>query len=284
MKVNLRNVKLGDFNLLKIVRKADFGYYLDAKTGNTNDDILLPNGSIEGKNLSIGDEVNAFIYRDSKDRVIATLKAPLAKVGEVAYLKVTSNTKIGSFADFGLEKDILIPLREQKYRLDEGQKYLLYIYEDKTGRLAATTDIDKYLEELEINQGEKISGIVYGFQTNGSLRVAIDGKYKGVVLKNEYFTNFKIGDKVEGVVKRIYDDGIVGIRLRATKLEERSELQKKIVKYLEENDGVMKFNDKSSPESIKEQFNTSKNYFKIALGGLMKQDVISQDEFGTKLK
>lgn len=285
MNRRLQNVKIGDFNTLKVARLAAFGYYLDAGTGNTSDDILLPMASALGGKISVGDELDVFIYRDSEDRVVATLKKPLAKVGEIAKLTITSNTRIGAFANFGLEKDILIPLREQKYNLNEGESYLLYIYEDKTGRLAATTDIDKYVEEMpDAVAGEKVKGIVYGFQTNGSLRVAIDHKYRGVVLKNEYFNEVKVGDEIEGTIKRIYEDGIVGIRPRGTKLEERDTLQQKIVDYLNENGGVMTFNDKSTPESIKNQFNTSKNYFKIALGGLMRQGVIEQDEFGTKLK
>lgn len=280
-----KNIKLGDFNNLKVARIADFGYYLDSETGNTSDDILLPKGSALGREINLGDELHVFIYRDSQDRIIATLKTPIAKVGELANLSITSITKIGAFANFGLEKDILIPLREQKYTLQQGKSYLVYIYEDKTGRLAATTDIDKYLDILEdAVPGGKVKGVVYGYQTNGSLQVAIDSKYRGVVLRNEYFTQVKIGDEIEGTVKRIYEDGIVGIRPRGTKLEERDILSQKILDYLKENDGVMNFNDKSSPESIKKVFNTSKNYFKIALGGLMKQGLIEQDEFGTKLK
>lgn len=278
-------IKIGEYNELEIVREADFGYYLDGGTGKSSDDILLPKGNALGKELKKGDVINAFIYRDSKDRKIATLKEPKITVGEVGYLKIVGISKVGAFANFGLERDVLVPLKEQKYNLQKDKEYLLYMYVDKTGRLAATTDIDRYLEIMEdVNVGDEVSGIVYGYQTNNSLMIAIDGKYKGVILKNEYFTNIKPGDTVHCRVKKLYEDGMVGLTPRKKKLEERNELQEKILKFLKENDGIMSYNDKSTPEEIKKVFNSSKNYFKMALGGLMKEGLIKQDELGTRLK
>lgn len=278
-------INIGDFNEIKVVRKAEFGYYLERGSKRTSDDILLPNGSLDGKEINVGDIVNAFIYRDSRDRLIATLKTPLAVVGDVASLEITQITNFGAFANFGLERDVLVPLKEQKYKLEEGKKYLLYLYLDKTGRLAATTDVDKYLEEMEdVNLMDEVEGIIYGYQTNGSLRVAINSKYRGVVLKNEYFTNIIPGDIIKGKVKKVYEDGIVGLSLRQYKLKERDDLGDKILDYLKENGGEMVYNDKSSPDDIKRVFKTSKNYFKMALGGLMKKGLIEQGAFGTKLK
>ena len=278
-------INIGQFNKMKVVREADFGYYLDRGTRNTSDDILIPTGNLDGREIKVGDEVEAFIYRDSRDRLIATLKKPLAVVGDVALLEVKSITKIGAFVDFGLERDILVPLKEQKYKMEEGKKYLVYIYVDKTGRLAATTEIDKYLDEIEEpKMGTEVSGIVYGYQTNGSLRVAIDNKHRAVVLKNEYFTNIKPGDNIKGKIIKVYEDGIVGLSLRNHKLKERNELGETILNYLKENGGVMSLNDKSTPDEIRNTFKTSKNYFKMALGGLMKKGLIEQDEFGTRLK
>ena len=276
-------INIGQFNKMKVVREADFGYYLDRGTRNTSDDILIPTGNLDGREIKVGDEVEAFIYRDSRDRLIATLKKPLAVVGDVALLEVKSITKIGAFVDFGLERDILVPLKEQKYKMEEGKKYLVYI--DKTGRLAATTEVDKYLDEIEEpKMGTEVSGIVYGYQTNGSLRVAVDNKHRAVVLKNEYFTNIKPGDNIKGKIIKVYEDGIVGLSLRNHKLKERNELGDTILNYLKENGGVMSLNDKSTPDEIRNTFKTSKNYFKMALGGLMKKGLIEQDEFGTRLK
>ena len=278
-------IRMGEFNELEIVRVSAFGYYLNAETGKTTDDILLPINNVVGKELNVKDRVNAFIYRDSKDRLIATLKEPKAKVGDIAYLKIVSVTGLGAFADFGLERDVFIPLKEQSYKLEVEKEYLLYIYVDKTGRLAATTNIDRYLSvKEEVQLGDEVSGIVYGYQTNNSLMIAVDGEFKGVVLKNEYFNDIKPGDKLTLRVKKIYEDGMVGLTPRNQKLAERSSIQTLILDYLKENNGEMPFNDKSKPEDIKRVFKSSKNYFKMALGGLMKEGLIEQGDFGTRLK
>lgn len=278
-------IKIGDFNKLKVARQADFGYYLDAGTGNTSDDVLLPNKSALNKELNIGDEVDAFIYRDSKDRIIATLKRPLATVGDLAYLRVVSTTKIGSFVDFGLERDILVPFKEKLYGLQNNKSYLFYIYLDKTGRIAATTDIDRYLEDTDkYESGDHVKGTVYGFQSNESAMIAVDNMYKGVILKNEYFSEIHPGDVLDLTIIKIYEDGKLGLTPRKAGKIQRTELQDTILEYLKDHDNFMPFNDKSSPEEISETFHVSKNNFKNSLGGLMKRNLVSQDENGTKLK
>lgn len=288
-------INIGEFNILKIVRKADFGYFLDAETGRTDDDILLPTKSALEKELSIGDEIKAFIYRDSKDRMIATLKEPLASVGEIAYLKVVSKTNIGGFIDFGMERDIFVPIKEQTYTIEVGNFYLFYIYLDKTNRIAATTNIDRYLENLDTEEpeeivdskyrvGDEVVGIIYGFQTNGSAMIAVDKLYRGIILKNEYFVDIKEGYELKLRIKKIYEEGKMGLTPRKKAVEERTELEEKIIQYLKKNDGTMTLNDKSSPEDIRKVFQESKNYFKNALGGLMKQGIIEQDVNGTRLK
>lgn len=278
-------INIGNFNKLRIVRRPDFGYFLDAGTGKTSDDILLPNGNALNRELNIGDEVDAFIYTDSKDRVIATLKKPLAEVGEIAYLKVVANTKIGSFIDIGLEKDILVPLKEKLYGLQTDKSYLFYIYLDKTKRIAATTDIDKYLQtESQYKVGDTVKGTVYGFQTNQSVMVAVDNLYQGVILRHEYFTEINAGDVLDLNVIKIYEDGKLGLTPRKRAKEERTELQDTILEYLKSHDGFMIFNDKSSPDDISKAFGVSKNSFKNALGGLMKRGLVTQDEKGTSLK
>lgn len=278
-------INIGNFNKLKIVRRPDFGYFLDAGTSRTSDDILLPNGNALNMELNIGDEVDAFIYTDSKDRVIATLKKPLAQVGEIAYLRVAANTKIGSFIDIGLEKDILVPLKEKLYGLQTDKNYLFYIYLDKTKRIAATTDIDRYLEtESPYKVGDTVKGTVYGFQTNQSVMVAVDNLYQGVILRHEYFTEINAGDVLDLNVIKIYEDGKLGLTPRKRAKEERTELQDTILEYLKSHDGFMTFNDKSSPDDISKTFGVSKNNFKNALGGLMRRGLITQDEKGTTLK
>jgi uncharacterized protein len=278
-------IKIGDINSLKVVRRADFGYYLGAETDSTDDDVLLPMKSTVGRALKIDDEVEAFIYRDTSDRLIATLKRPLAKVGDLAYLKVVDMTTIGSFVEIGLERDILVPFKEENYTLETGKKYLFYIYLDKTGRLAATTFIDKYLYDTDTyNIDDEVEGTVYGIQTNGTLMIAIDDIYRAVILKNENYTTIIPGDRLSVRVKKYYEDGKMDVTARKPRLEERDVVEEQILEYLTKCDGSMPYNDKSSPDDIKKTFKTSKNSFKRALGGLMKGDLITQDEDGTKLK
>jgi predicted RNA-binding protein (virulence factor B family) len=278
-------INIGEFNKLKIVRKADFGYFLDGGTGKSSDDILLPNKSALGNELEVDEEVEAFIYRDSKDRLIATLKKPLAQVGDIAYLRVVENTKIGSFIDFGLERDILVPLKEKQYGLKENNYYLFYVYLDKTGRLAATTNIDKHLEvTADYKVGDSVKGTVYGFQTNNSAMIAVDNKYKAVILYNEYFTELHHGQELELTVNKIYEDGRLGLITRKSAKTEVSALQETILEFLNNHGGFMPLNDKTAPEKIYDTFHISKNYFKQALGGLMKKGLIEQDTNGTRLK
>lgn len=279
-------IKLGQYNKLKVKRKAEFGYFLDAGTGHTSDDVLLHNRLLNKNKIEVGDEVEVFIYKDSEGRLAATMEYPKAAVGDIAYLKVVAHTKIGSFIDVGLPKDILVPFKAQKYEMTKGNRYLFYIYEDKTGRLAATTDIFPYLSvEAPYKVGDSVDGIVYGFQTNNSACICVDNKYDGVILNNEYFTELNIGDKLEGLkVIKVYEDGRLGLTPRGERKDELNALEVAIMNYLEGNDGFMRFNDKSSPEEISTVFNSSKKNFKRALGVLMKKGLITQDEKGTHTK
>ena len=278
-------IEIGKFNKLEVVRQSSFGYFLDAKTGNTKDDILLPKSNCINNEINIGNEVDAFIYRDSKDRLVATLKKPYAVAFQLSYLKVVSVTKIGAFVDFGLERDLFVPIKEQNYLLVPENKYLFYVYVDKTNRLAATTFIDEYLENTdEYSVGNDVKGTVYGFQTNGSAMVAVENKYRGVILKNEYFSRITPGEILKLRVKKHFEDGKMSLTPRKSPKDERLSLEDTILEYLKSHDGFMPYNDKSSPEDIKKVFHQSKNYFKNALGGLMKQELIVQDKDGTKLK
>lgn len=272
---------IGEYNDLKVDRSVDFGFYLTDGDGN---DVLLPNNSLEGRELEIGEEIEAFVYRDSKDRPIATLREPLIEVGKVAYLEVVGQSNFGAFANMGLDRDIFIPIKEQKFKLLQGKKYLLYAYVDKTGRIAATTYVDNYMEIGEgFNVGDEVEVITYGKGGEKTIRVAIDGKYQAIILGNEHFKDIYPGDKFTARVKRVYEDGVVGVTTRRKRLDERDVIKNEILEYLENNGGFMPFNDKSAPELIKEKFHTSKNYFKMALGGLMKEGKITQDSEGTRL-
>jgi predicted RNA-binding protein (virulence factor B family) len=274
---------IGEYNKLKVSKKVEFGYYLEDSFG---DEVLLPNSAAKGHEIKEGDKLEVFIYRDSKDRLISTLKKPLITVGEIAYLEVVSQNNIGAFVNIGLERDLFVPLREQGFKLKEGKKYLFHMYVDKTDRLAGTTRIDSHLaiaEEGKYKSSDEVNAIVYDTCENGTLNVMVDEKYRGLILANEHFDYIYPGQEILARVKIIYEDGTLGITTRKKRLDERDVLTEKILNYLKENGGFMPFNDKSSSEDIKKEFNTSKNYFKMTLGGLMKQKLITQDKEGTRL-
>lgn len=279
-------IKIGEINKLKVLRKKDYGYFLDGQTKEKSDDILLPNQNIvDESSINLNQELEVFIYKDSQNRLIATQKKPKAMAGQVAILEVCDNSEIGSFIDIGLERDVLVPFRERKYKLFEEEKYPFYIYVDKSGRLAATTDIGPYLSlEAPLKKGDTCNGYVFGFQSNGTALICIEPNYYGLILKDEYYTSLREGDHLEGLrVIKTYEDGKLGLSTRAEKGEELDKLAKNILSNMEGNDGYMRFNDKSDPEELRLVFSTSKKNFKRSLGTLMRDGLVRQDDKGTWL-
>lgn len=279
-------IKIGEINKLKVLRKKDYGYFLDGQTKEKSDDILLPNQNIvDESSINLNQELEVFIYKDSQNRLIATQKKTKAMAGQVAILEVCDNSEIGSFIDIGLERDVLVPFRERKYKLFEEEKYPFYIYVDKSGRLAATTDIGPYLSlEAPLKKGDTCNGCVFGFQSNGTALICIEPNYYGLILKDEYYTSLREGDHLEGLrVIKTYEDGKLGLSTRAEKGEELDKLAKNILSYMEGNDGYMRFNDKSDPEELRLVFSTSKKNFKRSWGTLMRDGLVRQDDKGTWL-
>lgn len=277
-------IELGKINTLKVARSCDFGYYLDAQGKTTSEDILIPNGNIVGE-IEVDEEIEVFIYKDSMDRPVATMKPVLAKVGEPAYLEVVDKSGIGYFVGIGIERDVLVPFKEATYDLEVGKKYLFALYVDKTNRIAATTRVDKYLHDTtHYNIGEEIEGTVYGRHLNGNLVIALENTFRGIIMKNEYFGDVKMGDILKVRVKKYFDDGKVEVTARKPRLDEMGEMEEIIINYLKKNGGSMTFNDKTNPEEIKKYFKCSKNTFKRSLGALMKKGLIEQDATGTRLK
>ncbi len=277
-------IELGKINTLRVARSCDFGYYLDAQGETTSEDILIPKGNIIG-NIEVDDEIEVFIYKDSKDRLVATMKPVLAQVGEVSYLEVVDKSSIGSFVKIGLERDVLVPFKEAVYELQVGKKYLFSLYVDKTNRIAATTRVDKFLHDTtHYKIGEEVEGTVYGRHHNGNLIIALENTFRGIILRNEYFNDIPMGEVVKVRVKQYFDDGKVEVTARKPRLDEMGEVEEVIMNYLKKNGGSMTFNDKTNPDDIKKYFKCSKNGFKRALGALMKKGLIEQDDTGTRLK
>ncbi|QCR24436.1 S1 RNA-binding domain-containing protein [Pontibacter sp. SGAir0037] len=266
-------VDLGNYNELEIAREVDFGVYLTSEDG----DILLPRKYVPA-GARIGDKVRVFVYRDSEDRVIATTAEPKATVREFACLRVKDSTPIGAFLDWGLEKDLLVPLHHQKERMVTGRTYCVYIYLDETtDRIVATTKLGKYLqnENIELTENQQVSLLVTGF-TDIGIKVIIDQLYAGLLYKNEVFQHVQVGDKLQGYVKAIRPDNKIDVTLRrtASAKDEITEAADKILDVLKKAKGYLPISDKSSPDEIYGMLSMSKKTFKKAIGSLYKAGII----------
>ncbi len=274
-------VKLGDYNTLHVVKEVDFGIYLD---GGEEGEILMPTKYVPA-GTKPDDKIEAFIYSDSEDRLIATTETPFAKVNEFACLKVKAVNKFGAFLDWGILKDLLVPFREQKSDMIEGQYHIVYIYVDeKTRRLAASAKINKFLSsEIPPYQINDEVMILIQSKTDIGYKAIIDNKFSGLLYENEVFTNLKKGDKIPAFIKKIRDDEKIDLTLQKAGYEQIDGISEKVLQLLKENKGFIAANDKSSPEMIKTLFNISKKSFKKAVGSLYKKHLIEFKNDGIKL-
>ena len=278
-------IQIGKFQELEIANIVSFGAYLDAETDDPSDNILLPNNQLP-EGAEVGDIVNVFIYRDSEDRLIATRKKPLAQVGEVAYLRVVENTKVGAFLDWGLEKDLFLPFSEQKYQVYEGKRYLVAIYLDKSSRLCATANIQKYLRaDSPYQKDDMVTGIAYVVKRDFGALVAVDNKYAGFIPENEYFRPIKIGEELKDLrVIKVREDGKLDLSLRQLAHKQMQDDAGLILETMYKNQGVLPLNDKSHPGAIQRKLHISKRAFKRAVGQLLKEGKVEQTEWGLRLK
>lgn len=279
-------VDLGHYNELEIAREVDFGMYLTSEDG----DILLPRKYIP-EGAKAGDKVRVFVYRDSEDRVIATNLTPHATVREFACLMCKDSTDFGAFLDWGLEKDLLVPLHNQKEKMRPGHKYCVYVYLDDTSdRIVATTKLGKYLHnddpdrDLTENQGVEL--LIAGF-TDIGIKVIIDNRYMGMLYKNEVFKDVQMGDRLQGYIKTLRPDNKIDVTLRkpgTTGLDESTEAGDKVMDVLEKAKGYLPLSDKSSPDEVYRMLGMSKKVFKKAIGGLYKAGKIEIDTDHIRLK
>lgn len=268
-------IKLGKSQFLTVVTIKDFGVYLEDATdsqavGKKENQVLLPIKQVpEGTKL--GDRIKVFIYKDSEDRLIATTNKPKIEVGELGVLEVKEVAKIGAFLDIGLERDILLPYREQTTRVKAGNKYLVSLYVDKTNRLAATMKVYKHLKIAgDYEKDDEVSGIIIQITEPMGAFVAIDNEYYGIVPWREVTRNLQVGMEVTGRVTSVREDGKINMSLSQKAYLRLDDDGEKILKVIEEYDGVLPYNDKVSPEIIDRDFGMSKAAFKRAVGHLMK--------------
>ncbi len=269
-------IEIGKNQCLNVVKKTDFGVYL----GTAEERILLPKKQAPA-DLEIGDAMEVFVYRDSEDRLIATVNKPLIMLGMVAKLKVKETTKIGAFLDWGLEKDLFLPFKEQTYKVCPGDECMVTLYVDKSQRLCATMKVYNHLATAENYQkDDKVTGIVYEIKPEMGAFVAVDFRYHGMIPKNELYGNVKPGDIVYGRIIKIRPDGKLDISIREKAYLQMDEDAEFLLKYMEKNGGRIEFTDKADPEQIKQCTGMSKNAFKRAVGRLLKAGKISIEKDG----
>lgn len=272
-------IKIGKRQKLFINNFSSVGAYLYAGTENDEDNILLPNNELEGRDLKEGDEVEVLIYRDSEDRLIATFRKTEALIGTLAKLEVVDvNKKLGAFLDWGLNKDLMLPNSQQETSVEIGKKYLVGLYEDSKGRISATMKIYKFLLPAKnIEKNDVVSGTVYRINDEIGTFVAVEDRYFGLIPKSEYFENFSVGDELELRVIRVREDGKLDLSPKKIISEQIEEDAQKILEKMKILKTRFIFNDDSSAEDIREYFNMSKKAFKRAIGNLLKNDLIEKN-------
>lgn len=272
---------LGKTNTLTILRSTPPGMFLG---DDENEVVLLPHKYVEPE-FEIGQKVDVFVYRDSEDRLIATRLKPYAEVNQFAYLNVSEVTKIGAFLDWGLEKDLFVPFKEQKHKMIEGYNYVVYIYiDDVTERIVASSKINKFIsnEVLTVKQGDEVDLVVYN-ETDLGFTCIINGSHKGLIYHNDIFTDLSVGDQVKGYVKLIRENNLIDLSLQNIGFKHVLSSTEKILEYLNTHDGYLDLNDKSSPDLIERRFDMSKSTFKKSIGILYRQRKVTIHDDGVRI-
>lgn len=273
--------EIGRINKLQVVKKLNFGIYLD---GGDHGEILMPVRYIPA-DCNPGDWIDAFIYFDSEDRIIATTEKPYVMVDEFAYLRVLSVNDIGAFMDWGLSKDLLVPYREQNQNMVESKYYIVRVYFDKeSNRIAASAKLDNYLDNLPpmYEEGEEVNLLIEK-ETDLGFKAIINNLHRGMLYSSEIFQELNKGTKLKGYVKKIRDDDKIDLSLLPAGYQKVDGIAGKILEYIRDQKGFVPVSDKSSPEIIYNLFQISKKTYKQAIGSLYKKGLIIIEEKGVRL-
>lgn len=263
-------IELGKMQELVVVREKNFGVFLSEAEGDETA-VLLPGKQVP-EGTRIGDKLNVFIYRDSSDRLIATTRTPFLTAGEVGVLTVKEVGRIGAFLDMGLEKDLLLPFKEQNHPVQAGEKCLVAVYRDKSGRLAATMNVYRYMSsDSPYHKDDRVTGTVYEINERLGAFVAVDNKYYGMIPEKELYGGIRPGDEVEARVLKVRPDGKLDLSTREKSYIQMDADAQLVWDAIEARGGSLPFTDKASPEVIKDEFHLSKNAFKRAVGHLLKE-------------
>ncbi len=271
-------IRLGEKQRLTIVKKVEFGVYVAISKEHQEERVLLPAKQVpEGS--EIGDEIEVFIYRDSSDRMIATTNTPKLMMGRVAQLRVAEVGKFGAFLDWGLEKDLFLPFKQQTRRVRPGEEVLVSLYVDKSGRLCATMNVYENLRtDSPYEKDAQVRGRVYQLSDNFGAFVAVDNLYSALIPKKELYGKVEIGEDITARVVKVHEDGKLSLSIREKAYLQIEKDAEEILNIIDSYDGVLPFNDKVSPEIIKRETGMSKNEFKRAVGNLLKAGKIEIKE------
>ena len=267
-------MRLGEKQVLTVVKIVDFGVYL----GSDEERVLLPKKQVP-EGIEAGDPVEVFLYKDSSDRMIATTKEPKITLGQLAVLEVADVGRIGAFLDWGLEKDLLLPFKEQTVKVEKGDRCLVSLYVDKSGRLCATMKVYPLLQtDSPYKKNDMVRGTVYEISRDFGVFVAVDNKYSALIPRREVYGRMFIGQQIEARVTDVKADGKLDLSVRGRIPEQMDEDARIIMERNSKNGGLLPFTEKAEPERIKAEFGMSKAAFKRAVGRLLKQGRITIDE------
>lgn len=270
-------LQLGKRQELEIVKRVDFGIYLAEGEG-ASERVLLPKKEVP-EGAQVKERLEVFLYRDSKDRLIATTRTPYVQLGGIAVLRVAQVGKIGAFLDWGLEKDLLLPFKEQTRKVRQGEECLAALYVDKSGRLCATMNVYQYLStDSPYRRDDQVTGRVYEISENFGVFVAVDHRYSGLIPKREAAGDYRIGEELQLRVTGVKEDGKLDLSAREKIPAQMEEDAENVMSVIEEFEGVLPFGEKVSPEIIRREFGLSKAAFKRAVGRLLKQGRIEITE------
>ena len=273
-------LNIGKINTLIVVKKQGPDVYLD---NGTSAKVLLADKK-PPENCQVGDALDVFVYVDSEGHLAATTKTPLAQVDDIAWLKVVSLNYVGAFLDWGLPKDLLVPFSEQHHEMEVGKSYLVKVFLDDKNRIAATTKIDRFIEDesVDFEVGQKVS-LIIADKTELGFKAIVNHTHWGLLYQNELFQPLKRGQKLDGYIKQIREDGKIDLNLNQPGYGKVVSLTDNILNKLKANNGSLMLSDKSPPEAIYAAFGVSKKVFKQAIGALYKKQLISIDKNGITL-
>lgn len=277
----MSHIKLGKYNQLEVVKEVDFGVYLN---GDEDGEILLPKRYVP-EGTKPGDVLNVFIYLDMEERLVATTLQPYVQVGEFACLEVAWVNQFGAFLNWGLMKDLFVPFREQKMKMQKGKRYVVYVHLDEESyRIVASAKVEHFLstEKPDYQPGQEVEVLVWQ-RTELGYKVIVENKFSGMLYHNEIFQPLEVGMRLAAFIKQVRPDGKIDLVLQKAGARKVDDFSEVLWQYIKDNDGFTPLNDKTDAEVIYHTFGVSKKTFKKAVGDLYKKRRIVLEEDGIHL-